>query len=395
MSYFQSIKLLPEDPILGIAQAFAKDNRKTKVNLGIGAYKNEEGKSYVLSSVRKAEELLHKQQLNKDYIPILGSLRYIEGSLKLIFSNLCEQLSIAAAQTIGGTGALRTGGDFLKSNHLCEKIYISNPSWANHAGVFKWAGLKTDTYPYYDFETNRLDFSGLCGAIKKMPAGSAILFQPCCHNPTGIDPTFEQWQVIADLVHKQRIIPFFDLAYLGFDKSTSEDASVIRYFTETGHELLVALSYSKNFGLYGERAGLLAIVSNDPEKTAANSSQIKQIIRANYSSPPLQAERIVTAILENEDLHNEWLQELEEMRIRIRKTRQALLKGLRENGGEDRFDFFEQQTGMFSYTGLNEAQVSRLQQEYGLYMTSNGRINVAGLNDQNFEYVISAITSVI
>lgn len=392
MSLFDKLELLPSDPILSLSRQFAEDTHEKKANLGVGAYKDSEGRPVVLTAVRKAETMMLEKHLNKEYPPIQGHADFINESLKLIFGEK-KIGNIFGAQTIGGTGALRIGGDFL-SQHITKKIYFSEPTWPNHTSIFARAGMGIGWYPYYDATNKRLDFSGMCEAIQKMEPNSAIMFQGTCHNPTGFDPSFEQWKELSELVKKQHLIPFFDFAYQGFGDDLDEDAKPIRYFVAQGHEMLVAGSYSKNLGLYGERVGTLSVVTQNKNLKDKVGSNIKQIIRGTYSMPPLQGARIVATILQSEELRKEWVHELTSMRERIKVMRGALVSGLIDKGHEDKFSFMNQQRGMFSFSGLNQEQVRRLKKEYNIYMPKNGRVNIAGLN-RNMDYVIKSIVSVI
>jgi aspartate aminotransferase len=398
MSMFDSIESRPEDPILGLAIAFNNDTRSNKVNLGIGSYKNSEGRPQVLSCVRKAEKILLQKNLDKEYLPILGSSTFIRESLKLTYgkdSSVLAKELVAAAQTIGATGALRLGGDFLFQNKICSTVFLSDPTWPNHNSIFSRAGMKLEFYAYYNTHKHAINFNGMHASISKMPPGSLILFQPCCHNPTGLTPTFEQWQELSSLIKHHKLIPFFDLAYQGFDISPEDDAKTVRFFAEAGHNMLVATSYSKNFGLYGERVGLLSIICTSKDEALRVSSQIKQIIRGNYSVPPLQGERIITTILQSDELRNEWIHELENMKNRIKEMRKTLLSELLAKGAGNSFQFLSEQSGMFSFSGLNQDQVHRLRNDFGIYLPSNGRVNVAGLNTKNIEYVIDSILAVM
>jgi len=395
-SIFHDVELLPNDPILGLSISFREDPRKTKVNLGVGSYKDSEGHPMVLTTVEKAEKIILDQRLNKEYLPIQGGAQYVEEALKLIYGEECSALKegrIFGAQTIGGSGALRIGGELL-AQEINTSISLSDPSWPNHKGIFTRAGLEIHSYPYYDTITNSFDFKGMCNGIQSMSPKSIILFHGCCHNPTGMDPSFEQWKELSELIQQHKLIPFFDLAYQGFDIDPETDARPIRYFVEQGHEVIVASSFSKNFGLYGERAGLLSLVTKDPDTTTRVGSQIKRIIRGNYSTPPLQCERIISTILSSPELKKEWMHELSNIRERIKEMRKGLVAGLLARGKDAEFDFIHQQTGMFSYSGLTPDQVHRLRQDYGIYMTQSGRINIAGLNWNNLDYVINAMVAV-
>ncbi len=397
MSFFETLELLPEDPILGLPKVFNADPRPQKVNLGIGAYQDSEGKPYVLSSVRDAEAQILQQERSKEYLPIEGNPDFIQSILTLIFSATNSKLGeghIKAAQGIGGTGALRLGGEFL-SQFNSRLIFLSEPSWPNHKALFSRAGLHVDYYKYYDEKNHRIDFAGMCASIKLMPPGSVILLQACCHNPTGMDLSFNQWQELSEIIKKQKIFPFFDLAYQGFGKDLEEDAKPIRYFVEQGHELIAASSCSKNFGLYGERVGLVAVVAKNKEAALKTESHIKQIIRGSYSNPPRFGAQIVSLILGNESLKASWKRELQAMRDRIVEMRETLAFGLQTKSMHKDFSFLTNQKGIFSFSGLNKEQVLRLKEERGIYMVADGRMNVAGLNPHNIDYVIESILAVL
>lgn len=395
-SFFNSVELLPEDPILGLQVVFAADPRESKVNLGIGSYKNEQGKPFVLPSVRKAEKIIFDRNLDKEYLPIVGNGEFIQVISKLIFGQ-AEQHAVdnrCIVQTVGGTAAMRIAGEFLaKNRHMA--IYLPDPTWPNHRPVFTYAGMNVRSYPYYHKESHDLDFQGLCDFLKKIPSPAVILFHSSCHNPTGIDPTNDQWREISEIVKKQKLIPFFDCAYQGFGVGIEEDVFAVRYFFEQGHEMFVSYSCSKNFGLYGERVGALCAVMKDPQITKRVVSQFKQIIRGIYSMPPLQGSRIVSTILHSPELTQEWKREVQSMREHVKKMRTMLVAGLERQGVNRDVKFFETQKGIFSYTGIPSDQVKLLKKDYGIYLTTDGRINIAGLNEGNIEYVVSSISNVI
>lgn len=394
MSFFEC-ELLPEDPIFSLPIAFAKDERANKVNLGIGAYRTNEGSPLLLPSVKNAERQILEEEKNKEYLPIQGDATYIEETLKLIFGSISQRNRLFAAQTVGGTAALRALGEFCMTISKDKGIiYLPEQTWQNHHLVFRKAKLEVHTYPYYDPKTHTLNFSALCDTIKNMPAKSILLLHGCCHNPTGVDLSIDQWHTLSSIILKQGIIPFFDFAYQGFGEGLEEDARAIRYFFEQGHEMLLAYSFSKNFGLYGERAGLLAVVAKDEEKVPRVASHIKQIIRSIYSNPPLHAAKIVSKILSTESLRLEWENELRNMRERIQKMRTSLVEGLGQQKKND-YRFMNTQKGIFSYTGLSQEQVGQLREKYGIYMLFDGRMNIAGLNTHNLDYVIQAINQVI
>jgi Aspartate/tyrosine/aromatic aminotransferase len=396
MPFFDSLTQFPEDPIFSLPILFAADTRPNKVNLGIGSYRDTEGKPYLLNSVKKAEHSLLASERNKEYLPIDGDPAYLKVSRDLIFgSELASQLAgkIYSAQSPGGTGALRTGGSFL-CQETSKTIFLPNPTWPNHKGVFTTSGMKIHQYRYYNEASNSLDFGGMCSDIAEMPPGSTILLHTNCHNPTGMDPSFEQWQELSTLIKKQNVIPFFDFAYQGFKESVDADAAPIRYFASQGHELLVANSFSKNFGLYGERVGALNVITTHPDSARKAGSQIKSLIRSNYSNPPKHGAAIITEILSNDSLKKEWIIELDNMRDRLKEMRHTLIAGLQSKGGKKDWSFLNKQSGFFSYSGLNDGQVHRLIKDYGIYMMGNGRFNVAGLNGHNIDYVIAAILEV-
>lgn len=384
--------MLPEDPILYLAILFALESKSTKVNLGIGSYKEAHGKPVVLDCVREAERLLLEKDLNKEYLPIEGDKDFIGHIAKLVFGPQAETLSgkLFGAQTIGGTGALRIGAELIARNRKAN-IYTSDPTWPNHRPIFTYAGLPSSSYPYYSKPLRQLDFPAMCTAIKKMEPGSIILLQACCHNPTGIDPTNEQWRELSALIQKQKLLPFFDVPYQGFGENPNADLFSLRHFAEQGHEMLVAYSCSKNFGLYGERVGALLILGNEEDSLKRASSQAKQIIRGAYSMPPLHGARIVTTILESETLSSLWRKELEQMRRRLCEMRTALADGLKQANPDINVSFLKEQQGLFSLLDIEPAQVQQLRQQYGIYMAANSRINIAGLNPENIDYVVSAI----
>lgn len=383
MSFFDALELLPPDPIFGLTTAFNGDPRPEKINLGVGIYKDERGASYVLPTVRRAEKLLLEQKLSKDYSPIPGPKEYRKAVEELIFGKASSNISVA--QTVGGTGALTVGGELLKKVGT-GKIYLPDPTWANHSKIFGHAGLEIVKYPYYDRERHEIAFTGLCEVISAMQRGDAILLHGCCHNPTGRDPSLDQWKEIAKRVRERGVIPFFDLAYQGLGRGLEHDVEAIRYFALEGHEMLVASSFSKNFGLYGERAGALSVVTSSEECSERVGSQVKRLIRSNHSMGALQGQRIVTMILGTPELRSEWEKELETMRQRINGMRLRLV---------EEFEFMKGHLGMFSFTGLSPEQVDRLRDEKAVYMPRSGRINLAGLNDGNCDVVIDAVRGVL
>lgn len=397
MPFFNDVPLLPDDPILSLPIAYAADTRTNKINLGVGSYKTADGHPNVLASVRKAEAILMQKNLNKEYLPIEGDSEFLKSSLSLLFgqdSPFLQSGNFFAAQTVGGASALRVGGEFL-AKLVSKTIFLSQPSWSNHKQIFERSGLNVGSYPYFNPQTGLIDFDGMCEAIKNMPPGSVILLHGCCHNPTGIDPTEVQWNILSELIKKQQLIPFFDVAYQGFGHDLEEDVRAVRTFAAQGHEMLVAYSFSKNFGLYGERVGFLTVVSSNPDCVPHIGSQIKILIRGNYSNPPLHGARIVAVILKSRELTSEWKTELMNMSERVREMRKALIAALHVQGQSHNFEFMNKQIGLFSFTGLSPPQVQQLRIEKALYMPINGRINIAGLNSQNVSYVADALLSVM
>ena len=391
MNFFENVKELPPDPIFGLNQAFQSDPRETKVNLGAGVYKTTDLKSFILRSVKEAEKRLLELETSKDYLPIDGLPEYVEGTKRLVFGETAPPDRIYGAQVPGGTAALRIGSEFMRE-HGYKLLYMSDPTWANHARIFATAGLEVKTYPYFDSKHRRLDFEGFCGELKKMPEKSLVLLQGCCHNPTGFDPTPEQWEEIRSLCEARRLFPFFDFAYQGFGYGLEKDVEAIRHFVNSGMQCGVAVSHSKNFGLYGERTGALYFVCRDSDEAKKVGSRIKMVVRGFYSNPPCHGARLVSLILGDEELRDHWLQELKSIRGRITMMRKTLA-GLLERKSKY-YDFLAEQSGMFSYTGLDHAAVERLIAEYGIYMPRDGRISLSGLNQENVKYVADALLAV-
>lgn len=396
MSNFSSLEEAPVDPIFGLNQAFLADPRKDKVNLGIGVYRGANLKPPVLEVVRRVEGRLVEEGLPKTYLPIEGDPDFIRQSAHLVFGNDSPHLPrIYGAQAVGGTGALRLAGDFLKQLLHIERIYVTDPTWSNHLGIFPAAGLQTEYYPYYDRVGRCLDFERLCAAVREIPPSSAILLHACCHNPTGLDPTMEQWEELADLIGKRGILPLFDSAYQGFGEELDLDAGAIRLFVDRGIECLVASSFSKNLGLYAERVAALFVVMEEECLRSRVASQISQLIRRNYSNPPCHGVRIASRVMGDAELSRAWREELAAMRGRIHEMRKAFVAGLMVKAVSTDFSFLGRQQGLFSYTGLSRGQVERLKQEHAIYMPSSGRINVTGLTTENMDQVVEAIASVL
>ena len=395
---FENIVAAPADPILGLADLFRADDRANKINLGIGVYKDETGKTPVLTSVKKAELYLLENEVTKNYLGIDGIPAFAHCTQELLFgkgSPIIKAKRARTAQTPGGTGALRVAADFIAKNTSARRVWVSNPSWPNHKNIFQAAGLEVCEYNYYDAENHSLDFAGLTDSLQAAQAGDVVLFHGCCHNPTGIDPTFEQWEALCALSLEKGWLPLFDFAYQGFARGLEEDAEGLRLFAASHKELIIASSYSKNFGLYNERVGACTLVAADAETVDRAFSQVKSVIRANYSNPPAHGASVVATILSNEALRTLWEQELTEMRQRIHRMRQLFVNTLQEKGANRDFSFIINQNGMFSFSGLTKEQVLRLREEFAIYAVNSGRINVAGLTPDNMSPLCEAIVAVL
>ncbi|EOY4514327.1 amino acid aminotransferase [Vibrio vulnificus] len=395
---FEKVVAAPADPILGLTEEFKKDPRAEKINLGVGIYKTEQGETPVLATVKKAEAALVETEKTKSYLTIEGTAEYALAVQKLLFGADAELISAQRAKTAqapGGTGALRVAGEFIKRQLGDVKIWISNPTWANHHGVFRAAGLETVEYAYYNPETKDKDFAAMLADLEKASAGDVVLLHGCCHNPTGIDPTVQEWEALAKLVADKGLLPLFDFAYQGFAKGVEEDAQGLRAFAKFNKEILVASSFSKNFGLYNERVGAFTLVAESQEIAETAFSQVKAIIRSIYSNPPAHGSAVVTHILNDAALRAEWEAEVAEMRDRIQEMRELFVTTLKEEGVAADFSFIERQNGMFSFSGLNKDQVARLKEEFAIYIVGSGRISVAGMTKSNMGPLCKAIAAVL
>ncbi len=395
---FEKVVAAAADPILGLTEAFHKDPRSEKINLGVGIYKDEAGQTPILKTVKLAEEKLLTEEKSKSYLSIEGHKAYGLAVQKLLFgadSEIVTAKRAMTAQAPGGTGALRTAADFIKNHLSTDRIWVSNPTWANHGNVFKTAGLEVKTYSYYNAETKDLDFAATLTSLAEAEAGDVVLFHGCCHNPTGIDPTPEQWTQLAQLCADKGLLPLFDFAYQGFANGVEEDAAGLRIFAQYCHELLVANSFSKNFALYNERVGALTLVAENTAVAEAAFSQIKSGIRANYSNPPAHGASIVAIILDDAELYQQWVEEVSEMRERIHEMRELFVKTLSEQGVTGDFSFITRQNGMFSFSGLSKEQVNTLKEEHALYIVGSGRISVAGMTKANMLPLCKAIAAVL
>ncbi|MCX6986980.1 MAG: aspartate/tyrosine/aromatic aminotransferase [Chlamydiae bacterium] len=397
MSCFARVLLAPSDPIFGLVSQYQRDPRSSKVDLTAGIYKNELLKTPIMQAVKKIEHYLLAQEDNKEYLPIQGDGGYLSAVANMVFgSDLSRNLSdcMSSFQTIGGTGALRIGGELIKQE-LGDKIYISDPSWPNHQGVFSRVGLVVTCYPYYNWVTHRFDFVAMEQFLNGLPPKSVVLLHAGCHNPSGQDPSFEQWQMMANLFRERDLIPFFDGAYLGFAGTPDEDAYPIRLFAKMGIDMFVAISFSKNFSLYGERTGALFVLSRDKDLEKNVASQLKTIVRRNYSNPPMHGMKIVKGILQDPILTKEWLSELAAMRQRIASVKQEFILKLSSSLISKDYKYLQEASGMFCFCSLGTKEVERLREEYAIYMTTDSRINLAGLISSNIDYVVNSIVKVV
>lgn len=395
---FERIAAAPADPILGLADLFRADDRPNKINLGIGVFKDETGKTPVLTSVKKAEQYLLENETTKNYLSIDGLADFGKCTQELLFgkeSAIVSAKRARTAQTPGGTGALRVAADFIATQTSAKRIWVSNPSWPNHKNVFESAGLEVCEYQYYDAANHALDFDGMVSALREVKAGDIVLFHGCCHNPTGVDPSAEQWAKLSEMSLANGWLPLFDFAYQGFARGLEEDAEGLRIFASSHQELIVASSYSKNFGLYNERVGALTLVASEASVADTAFSQVKATIRANYSNPPAHGAAVVATILSNAELRALWEQELTDMRQRIHRMRQLFVNTLQEKGAKGDFSFIISQNGMFSFSGLTKDQVIRLREEFGVYAVNSGRVNVAGMTPDNMAPLCEAIVAVL
>ena len=392
---FESIIAAPPDAILGLTEAFKKDPSTEKINLGVGVYKSADGTTPVLECVKQAERRLLETETSKAYLPIDGNAGYDRHVPALLLGDAIGPERIATVQTPGGTGALRVAADFLKRMFPDAKIWCSSPTWANHPSVFTAAGLDVQQYAYFDPETNSLNFDAMRADLAKIPPGDIVVLHGCCHNPTGVDPTVEQWAEIGKVLAQRRVLPLVDFAYQGFAAGLEEDAAGLRSLLKTHHELFVCSSFSKNFGLYRERVGALVAVNKTDAVALTVLSQLKRTVRAIYSTPPSHGAAIVATVLDDPELTACWHQELDAMKDRINGMRRLLVERLKAAGVQRDFSFIERQRGMFSFSGLGPEQVDRLRDEFAIYVVGSGRINVAGITPDNVDRLSQAIASVL
>ena len=395
---FEHIDAYPGDPILSLNENFQKDPRTNKVNLSIGIYFDDEGRLPVMQAVREAELSILKDPGPKPYLPMAGFAHYRDAVQALVFGNDSPSRAggrIATVQTLGGSGALKVGADFIKRYFPQSKVWVSDPTWENHRFIFERAGFEVNTYTYYDEATGGLRFDAMLEAIDKLPAKSVVLLHACCHNPTGVDLDQAQWVKIIDVLQKRDLLPFVDMAYQGFGAGLDDDAFAVRELARRGVPAFIANSFSKNFSLYGERCGGLHVISDDAAAADRVLGQLTSAVRANYSNPPTHGAKIVTHVLNTPELKQSWEQELASMCQRIARMRQAIHDGLKDHVRGEMLTRYIKQRGMFTYTGLVAEQADRLKEEFGVYILRSGRMCVAGLNDSNVQIVADAIGKVL
>ncbi|MCW2314966.1 aromatic-amino-acid transaminase [Rhodoblastus acidophilus] len=393
-SLFSKVEELPRDPILGLTEAFVADKTPHRVNLGVGVYQDENGKVPLLACVKLAEEAMLAKAAPHTYVPIDGYAHYNAAVAKMVFAESCDLANVVTVQALGGTGALKLGAEMVKVATPNAKVWISDPSWENHRALFAAAGFAVETYPYYGAD-GELDFSGLIATLEKIPAGDVVLLHACCHNPTGLDLSQDQWRQIAKVVRARGLTPFLDTAYMGFAEGLETDAFSVRLFASDGGPLFVSFSFSKSLSLYGERVGALSVLTANPQERSRVLSQIKRIARITYSSPAGHGAAAAAAVLADPALRRQWDEELGAMRARIKKMRQLLADKLAERVPGRDFTYIVRQNGMFSYSRLTKPQAVLLREKYAVYALDSGRICVAALNEKNIDYVAESIAKVM
>lgn len=398
MSLFTAVEMAPRDPILGLNEQFNADTNPNKVNLGVGVYYDDNGKLPLLQCVQAAEKQMMADPKARGYLPIDGIAAYDAAVKGLVFGADSEPVKsgrVATVQGIGGTGGLKVGADFLKKLSPNAKVLISDPSWENHRALFSQAGFVVESYPYYDVAKRGVNFDGMLAALNAAAEGTIVVLHACCHNPTGYDITAAQWDQVIAAVKARKLTPFLDMAYQGFGHGIAEDGAVIGKFVAAGLSFFVSTSFSKSFSLYGERVGALSVLCESKEEADRVLSQLKLVIRTNYSNPQIHGGMVVATVLNTPALRTQWEQELAEMRVRIKAMRQKLVDGLKAAGVKEDMSFITAQIGMFSYSGLSKDQMVRLRNEFGVYGTDTGRMCVAALNSKNIDYVCASIAKVI
>ncbi len=398
MTLFAAVELAPRDPILGLNEQFNADTNPAKVNLGVGVYFDDNGKLPLLKCVQAAEAQLVEAHKPRGYLPIDGIAAYDKAVQGLVFgagSDILNAGRVATVQALGGTGGLKLGADFLKKLNPAAKVLISDPSWENHRALFTNAGFAVESYPYYDAEKRGVRFDDMLAALNAAPAGTVVVLHACCHNPTGYDITPAQWTQVVEAVKARKLVPFLDMAYQGFGDGIAEDGAAVQQFVASGMDFFVATSFSKSFSLYGERVGALSVVCESKDEAQRVLSQLKIVIRTNYSNPPTHGAQVVATVLDTPALRQQWEEELAGMRVRIKQMRTLLVEKLAAAGVKQDFSFVTAQRGMFSYSGLSAAQMQRLRSEFGVYGVDSGRICVAALNTKNIDHVVSSIAKVL
>ncbi|MGD9586268.1 MAG: amino acid aminotransferase [Brachymonas sp.] len=398
MSLFSAVEMAPRDPILGLNEQYAADANPQKVNLGVGVYFDGNGKLPLLKCVQTAEQMMMEKKAARGYLPIDGLPAYDSAVKGLVFgaeSDLVQGGRVCTVQALGGTGGLKLGADFLKKLRPAAKVLISNPSWENHRAIFTNAGFQVETYAYYDAEKRGVNFEGMLAGLQGAEAGTIVVLHACCHNPTGYDITAAQWDQVVEVVKARQLVAFLDMAYQGFGNGLVEDGTAIAKFVASGLEFFVSTSFSKSFSLYGERVGALSVVCDSKDAAARVLSQLKIVVRTNYSNPPVHGGTVVATVLNTPELRTQWEEELGHMRTRIKEMRQALVAGLQAAGVQRDMSFITQQIGMFSYSGLTKDQMVRLRNEFGVYGTDSGRMCVAALNHKNIGHVCASIAKVL
>ena len=398
MSLFNAVEMAPRDPILGLNEQFNADSNPNKVNLGVGVYYDDDGKLPLLECVKIAERQMMETPKARGYLPIDGIAAYDSAVKNLVFGAGSEAVKsgrVATVQALGGTGGLKVGADFLKRLSPDAKVLISDPSWENHRALFSNAGFVVEAYPYYDAARRGINFDGMLTALNAAPAGTIVLLHACCHNPTGYDLTAAQWDQVIAATKAKQLVPFLDMAYQGFAAGIAEDGAVIGKFAASGQDFFVSTSFSKSFSLYGERVGALSVLCSNKEEADRVLSQLKIVIRTNYSNPPIHGGQVVATVLNTPELRALWEKELAAMRVRIKQMRTAMVRKLKAAGVRQDMSFIEQQVGMFSYSGLTKDQMVRLRNEFSVYGTDTGRMCVAALNSKNIDYVCASIANVV
>jgi aromatic-amino-acid transaminase len=398
MSLFNAVEMAPRDPILGLTEQFNADANPNKVNLGVGVYYGDDGKLPLLECVRKAEEKMMAAHAARGYLPIDGIAAYDSAVKSLVFGAESEPVKsgrVATIQALGGTGGLKVGADFIKKLNPKAKVLISDPTWENHRGIFTNAGFEIAVYPYYDAAKRGINFDGMLTALNAAAEGTVVLLHACCHNPTGYDLTAQQWDQVVAAVKARKLVPFLDMAYQGFGAGIAEDGMAVQKFVQSGQDFFVSTSFSKSLSLYGERVGALSVLCASKDEAARVLSQLKIVIRTNYSNPPTHGGQVAATILNTPELRALWEQELAAMRTRIKAMRHALVDQLKAKGVQRDFSFITQQVGMFSYSGLTKDQMVRLRNEFGVYGIDSGRICIAALNSKNIGYVAECMAKVL